>query len=396
MGPCGRMPGADGTSIDNSVPDAPHAGNPLAAPAAPRNAFSEAMGYHDGMSGFWNGNPLVVVVGAGAVGSTVAGWLAQVHGPTVLVARGATAERLRTNGLRLEGADRPDVPACIAVDVREDLADGPVPDLVILAVKTYSLGQVAATVEAAVGRDVPILGLQNGVENQRILPARFEQVLYGVVNYNAWRDEPGRVGYQKRGPLIVGALDPRLKPLRDAVVALLDPALPTEATDRIEDAAHCKLVINLANALATLVGHGLDGPPLAGKELDAFQLLLTQTLEEGRRIVAAAGYREHRLAGAPPWRLIRLSATLPRRLTRPVFKRNLAKMRLNSMAQDVVGRGGDDSELESINGRILELAEETGAPAPFNRTIYRIARERFGPEFTPMTPSEILAEVPEP
>ena len=50
------------------------------------------------------------------------------------------------------------------------------------------------------------------------------------------------------------------------------------------------------------------------------------------------------------------------------------------MTQDVVLRGAGDTELESITGYIVRLAAEHGVPAPYNRAIYRLGREKFRPD----------------
>jgi len=69
-------------------------------------------------------------------------------------------------------------------------------------------------------------------------------------------------------------------------------------------------------------------------------------------------------------------------------------MVVSSMAQDIIQRGGSDSELESINGYTLELADAHGVDAPYNRTVYELCREKFArPEFQPMDVEEVWKEV---
>ena len=111
------------------------------------------------------------------------------------------------------------------------------------------------------------------------------------------------------------------------------------------------------------------------------------------RIVRAAGHREHPVPGQPTWALIRLAVTLPPRVTRGQFRRNLKKMVITSMGQDVLQRGRTDSELESLNGHVLRMADRLGIDAPYNRTVYELCRERFGPGFQPMTEREVLDAV---
>jgi ketopantoate reductase len=231
--------------------------------------------------------------------------------------------------------------------------------------------------------------MANGIDNQRMLPKFFSKVIYCVVGYNARRDEPVVVGFQRKGPLLIGTPDNTLGNELRLVRSILACGCPTEIVDRLQDAVHTKIVINLTNALDALIGRGAR--PLSN--LAAYQQLLSQTLWEGVRVIRAAGYREHRIAGLPPFALLHLIATLPGWLTRPLFKRELRAMRMSSMTQDVVLRGDSDTELESLTGYIVRLAAEHGVPAPYNGAIYRLGREKFRPGFEPLSCEEVLAAV---
>jgi hypothetical protein len=86
---------------------------------------------------------------------------------------------------------------------------------------------------------------------------------------------------------------------------------------------------------------------------------------------------------------------LPLWLTRPLFERRVGAMRMSSMTQDVVLRGAQDTELESITGYIVHLAAEHGVAVPYNRAIYRLGREKFRPGFESLSPEQVLATVEE-
>jgi len=175
------------------------------------------------------------------------------------------------------------------------------------------------------------------------------------------------------------------------VQSILGRGCPTEITGHLQDAVHSKIVINLTNALDALLGRGAR--PLSS--LAVYQQLLTQTLWEGVQVVRRAGYHEHRIAGVPSFRLLHLVAVLPGSLTRPLFKRRVGAMRMSSMTQDVVLRGAQDTEIESITGYIVRLAAEHGVAVPYNHAIYRLGREKFRPGFEPLSPEEVLAAVEE-
>lgn len=332
----------------------------------------------------------VAIVGAGAVGATVGAWLAPHHPATYLVDLPAVAESLRKTGITTFCSDSPASRDKVSVKVAASLAEVPHPGLVIIAVKNYSLDAVARMVRDQVGADTPVLGLQNGVENQQILPKYFKNVIYGIVAYNAWIESPGVVGYQKKGPLVLGVKDPATRPTRDAAAALLGKGMPIELTDRIDDAAHSKMIVNLTNSLTTLIGH----PFKEVSDRALFQKLLTNLTSEGVAIVKSAGFTEVRMGGMPSWFLMRAVPRLPRFLTKGVFEKNARKMVMSSMAQDILQRGGTDSELESLNGYFLSMADKGGVKAPYNRAIYRLCKERFSKgSFTPMDVRDVWAVV---
>ena len=103
----------------------------------------------------------VAVVGLGAIGGLMAGWLARHAAPGELtlsaIARGATLQALQRDGLLLQGSEP--VPIYASDD---PAALGP-QDLVIVAVKGPALASVAPAVQALCDADTPVLVAMNGV-----------------------------------------------------------------------------------------------------------------------------------------------------------------------------------------------------------------------------------------
>jgi len=332
----------------------------------------------------------ILFIGPGAIGASVAAWVAESYPSVWMMGQGETQAVLRQNGIATYDFADPErtrrTVRVATIDRPGDIGDI---DIVVLAVKNYSLEAVARQVQKELGDRPIVVSMANGIDNQRILPKFFSKVIYCVVGYNARRDAPVVVGYQRKGPLLIGTPDNKLGGELRLVQSILARGCPTEIVDRLRDAVHTKIVINLTNALDALLGRG--SVPLSN--LAAYQQLLSQTLWEGIRIIRAAGYREHRIAGIPPFALLHLVAALPGWMTRPVFKRELRAMRMSSMTQDVVLRGAHDTELESITGYIVGLAAQHGVPAPYNRAIYRLGREKFHPGFEPLRCEEVLAAV---
>ena len=326
-----------------------------------------------------------MIVGAGAIGSSVAGWIAPQYERLWLLARGESAAAIKNQGLKfyLKGEEADAIP--ISIKIVESLNESSLPDVVFVTVKNYDLDTTARMLRDHLGSHQPIVvALQNGVENQLVLPRYFTKVIYGVVCFNAWRDGPGRVGHQKRGYIILGTPANDLQAEQREVATILQLGLDCSLTNRLQDAVHCKLAMNLTNALTTLIG--FQNSPVRSNEVAQMSARL---IWEGIQVLQAAGFKEHELGRIPSWNTIRMSVRLPASFTK-VFYRFAVREELgpNSTSQDIFA-GKATTELESLNGYMLTLAQKAGVPMPINQTIYEIAKERFGPDFQPITEKEL-------
>ncbi len=335
-------------------------------------------------------NKKVLVFGAGAIGGVFGAWIAEKYNHVYFYDLPAVTESLDKNGITSYLQDHKKNGVNIKVKTISDLAELPNPDVIILAVKNYSLDKVSCIIRDKVKGEPIVVALQNGQENQKVLPKYFKKVIYGVVGFNAWLDEPGVIGYQSKGPLVIGTPDNSLQLELKEISELFNLAVETIITDHLQDAVHTKMIVNLTNSLTTLIGHSV-------KEIDnvsVFQKLLSNLTYEGVQIVKAAGYNECKIGNMPPWRLIWAAANLPQFVTRIPFKKNVKKMVISSMAQDIIQNGSPDSELESINGYFLDMAKKNKVKAPFNRAVYDLCKQHFAkPKFTPIKLDEVWSEV---
>lgn len=133
------------------------------------------------------------VVGMGAIGGFLAAKLAAQGAEVAALARGATLEALRADGLRLL-SQTGDVSVRLAA-VSDDAADlGPV-DLWLFTVKGQDSEAAAGAIAPAVGPATRVLSFQNGLYGLEVLTRRFgaEQVLAGVTYVPATVERPGLV-----------------------------------------------------------------------------------------------------------------------------------------------------------------------------------------------------------
>lgn len=332
----------------------------------------------------------IVVYGAGAIGATVGGWLAEAGADVTFVARGSRASILREQGLKLYEVDHRDAARTWRVSAVSDVSAAPEAPIIIVAVKNYDLEVAARDIREKLRGEPLIVALQNGVENQQVLPHYFSRIVYGVVHYNSWRDADNVFGYQTRGPIMLGVLHDDLAADRDRTVELFSRAFPCTAEPRIADAARCKMLFNLANSITTLVGFGIR--PI--EDWGALQRCVGSVLYEGMQILQAAGIREVRLARGGNWTTVRLMKWLPGAITTRLFRRKMENVQKTSMVQDVYVMKRGVTELESLNGYFVGLAESVGFDARCNKALYGITKEWLArPDIRPMHEAELWARL---
>ncbi len=239
----------------------------------------------------------IVFFGAGAIGQSVGGWIAPHHENTYFLDRGDVAKTMKEKGITLFEQNKKDTKSHIKVKVVDDIGEAKDADVIVLGVKNFSLDAVSNVIKDRLGDRPIVIAMQNGVENQKVLPKYFSKVIYCVIGYNAWFEEPGVVGYQKKGPLVFGTRNNELMAEMKEIAEIFNRGVETIVVDHLQDAAHSKVIINLTNSLTTLIGHGFQ--PVSDEGL--FQKLLTNLLYEGTKIAKAAGYRECKIGGMPPW-----------------------------------------------------------------------------------------------
>ncbi len=328
-----------------------------------------------------------VILGAGAVGGTIAGLLRLQGFDVTVLARGDHARVMKADGLTLAtpGAthqielDVATVPSELAL--RAD-------DALILTTKTQQtevlLNEIAGLPVGPVSaaERLPIVCAQNGVENERIALRRFQRV-YGIcVMLPATHLEPGRVesqGSPHPGMLDIGRYPTGVDALAEEVAIDLSAArFLSVARAEVMRWKYAKLLRNLGNSIEALVGHDLDE---AGEKL--LHDLQQRVDAEGREVLAAAGID---VTGGDEWRSYRRDQV---QLV-PVEGRE----RGGGSTWQSVSRATGSVEADFLNGEIALLGRLHGVATPLNDLLQReanaLVRDRRPPGSLP--PAELLAK----
>ncbi len=335
----------------------------------------------------------IAVLGAGAVGGTLAALLARAGHDVEVTARGDQLAAIRSGGIRLDGGWG-EYTAHVASG---ETLSAP-PELAILATKAQDAASAIAP-NTPLLDGVPLLVVQNGLGGLRIaaeaLPG--SPLAGGLALFAASYLEPGRVTVTAALPMIVGpstrvaVVDAPQGALSfERIVAVLRGVMPIEVTDDIEGAQWTKLLINHVNALPATTG-------LSVQEVIAdagLRRAMTASMRETVRLARRLGVRFGTVQGVSGGLLALLGAA-PLRVGQ-VFPLLLARRmgdvpNPGSTLQSL--RRGRLTEIDYLNGAVVSAATAAGLEAPVNASIVALVHEveRSG-EF--LDASEVIARVP--
>jgi 2-dehydropantoate 2-reductase len=260
------------------------------------------------------------------------------------------------------------------------------PDVVVIGVKSYSLESILDHIESAFGHQIPVVSVLNGVKHVKLLKGRFPNAIFATIVFNAYRTSPV-AAVAVGGAVGLSSFSQNNKVLDDIFKILNRKISVTRVKDPLS-AAHCKLVLNLGNALLTLIGFHNNRK----REFDVFQKLYSEMMLEGVQVLRKKGVKEAFIPDMPPWIVIWLSNVLPGKLIQPLFEKKMQGSTINSMAQDLEN-GIGQTEFEDINGYFIQMADKVGLDVPYNRAIYQIFGEWIKGGGQPLKPSTVFARV---
>jgi len=163
-----------------------------------------------------------VIVGAGGIGAYFGGELARAGHEVTVYARGAHLDAMRAHGLTVR---TPEGAFVARVGATNDPNELPTADVVIVAVKSYSLPDVTPVVRLVAERGADVVPLLNGVTAADELIAGgvpASRVLGGLARVSVVRTEPGVVERRSGFHSIVvgelrGGLSERATKIADAL-----------------------------------------------------------------------------------------------------------------------------------------------------------------------------------
>ncbi len=299
--------------------------------------------------------PVILVLGAGAVGLSLAGRLAEVA--TVYAAcRPVHADVIRERGLVMEGVwGTGTVDGVIPVMGPEEVPVGV--DFVIITAKGTDTLAICEEY-ARVVRGRPVASLQNGIGNEDIIARYTHTVIGGTVTTNFSVVGPGHVRVlSESAPACLGVWSGADGEELNRLVAIFRSArIPVEASPDIRAAKWTKALLNIAvNPISAI----LRAPVGAAADAD-IRGIVTGLIHETFAVARAEGVRF-------PWTTADDYLTHLFGVQIPDFATVYP-----SMYYDV--QQGRPTEIDLLNGYVTRLGERHGIPTPHNRCIADLVR----------------------
>lgn len=309
----------------------------------------------------------VVILGAGALGSILAAHVTRAGHQVRLIARGARAEQVERDGLRIRGLVDLDV-RCAVVRAPDTIVSA---DVFVNTVKTYD----SAAALASLGACHPRLAfsVQNGVVKEDELRARFgpAAVLGAMADFSGDLADDGTVDFSRNIGLHLGELDsPRTSRVEALASALQGAGITTRAVDDIESLIWSKYCGWVGLMLLAVLTRRSTGEYL--QDADAARVIVQVTRETAR----LAHARGTTLVDISPMPVASILAGSEDEAVVVVQQVGVAMAgrapghRLSALQDLMRGRR---VELEETVGHACQAGEALGLDMPVIRTCYRIA-----------------------
>lgn len=296
----------------------------------------------------------VLILGAGAMGCLYGAAFHRAGAQVTFVdVNREHVEAINARGLELEtraGTELLPIPARLPQEIAEPA------DLVVVFTKTFHTDAAIAGIKPAIGQQTWLLSLQNGLGNDRRLAAHAseDRILVGSSSLPSDLVGPGRVrshgeGGSKLYPAFGG--DPTFA--REVCDLLTAGGLPAELEPEIHVAIWSKAIFNATmNPLCALTRRT---PGFLGAHAESRAMIRT-CVEEGVAVANANGVP---VPAQPIHDLTEVSVT------------DHADHEA-SMLQDV--KAGRRTEVDAINGAIVEAGKAAGVAAPVLETLWRLVK----------------------
>lgn len=287
----------------------------------------------------------IIVLGAGAIGSLYGARLSKLNDVT-LVARREHAEKINKNGLKITGEENKVYKLKATTEINEIEDD----TLIILTTKVHRSKDAIEPIKNLIKKDTIILCLQNGLHSEEVVKEIVNGkclVLRGITAVGATFLEAGTVQFNNLSYTKIEE-SPVSKELADNFD---ECGLKANVSENLKEDVWKKLILNcVLNPLSAILRR--DNGGMSDEGLNALKQLI---IDECLKVANKEG------------------ATFDFDFVEAINKGIEGSKNLSSMYQDILKE--KKTEIDYLNGAVVELGKKYGIKCPVNEALITIIRE---------------------
>jgi 2-dehydropantoate 2-reductase len=285
----------------------------------------------------------IIILGAGAIGSIYGALLSKKNDVT-LVGNKAHVDAVNSKGLSISG----DINETFRLKADTEIRRIPENTLIILTTKAYDSAKAIEETKKLLRKDTVVLVLQNGLGNEEVVKrvaGDKAKILRGVTAMAAEFFEPGKIGFWSGETII------EQNEVSEEICETLNKCmLKTRLFNDINMEVWNKLVVNcVVNPLSAL-----------------FHVRNCELGSDSLKTVRHGIVRECVEVGKAE------GIIFPKDLEKKVDEKISSYTNFSSMYQDIMK--GKKTEIDFLNGKVVELGRKHNIPTPVNETLVSLTK----------------------
>lgn len=315
----------------------------------------------------------ILVIGAGGIGGTTTAYIARAgYSIEVVDSWPGLAQKIEGKGLNVKTLNESFTQKIQAYSSIEEINDKK--DVILIATKVNSLQSLSNAIEPILKNDSVIVSLQNGM-CEEYLSERFgeKRVLGCVVGWGATVHEPGNLEKTSNGEFVIGTINNKGCYHFDFLKVILSQVASVKCTNNIYGTLYSKLIINSCiTTLGAICGLTL------GQMLRKYKYrkIFIETICEAVKVGRAKGIDLEKYAGKIDFNEFTdhnsFMANLKKHLIIYMVGLKYRKLKSSSLQSLQTGR---TTEIDFLNGYIVNKANECNISTPVNNRLIRLVKE---------------------
>jgi len=293
----------------------------------------------------------IVVFGAGAIGSFIGGVLSK-NNDVVLIGRKQHVNSIKEKGLKIQGKTK------LNVKIRAEDDIGKIdfsPDILILTVKSYDTENAIKEAKKIINENTLVLSFQNGLDNIEKIKKHVNenQILVGITTHGCIFSKPGIITHTGIGKTTIGDFNKEPNRTKDIIDMFNKAGIKTTLSQDIEKETWIKGIINSSiNPLTSFFGckngYLIENPIL--------EKIVEKICEESTNVANVNNFN--------------LSCGEMIDKTKEVIRDTAENY--SSMLQSI--QNSKKTEIDSINGKIVELGEKNNLDVSLNKLLVHLIK----------------------